>query len=353
MVAPSGLERLLELIILVMMVSLVVLILFMIVQKLRIEYVRRREERVARELMQVLSKGSTAQVPSLDPAVAPDRRALARALAIHGDAAAVTALLSAYPRLLKRLQSESLHGRWGRRAAAIEGLGLLQLESLRDFFMNTLANDPDARVQATVLEALARLVRRPEDLEQLAAVMPGVPDLAAGFHEGVLVRALQSLAATGESSAEVFAIFLEKLSATSPLLGVALAAAGRTGLQSFVPLVAARTMDPALPLASHLSGLRALGRLQPDHPVLLASLKSSQPESRLVAAREIRDASPEAVSALRTALEDANFHVRRNAARTLFALGEVGSEALRATGAGTDVYAADMSRFVLSRETPR
>lgn len=53
MVAPAGLERLLELIILGMVVSLVVLIVFMIMQKLRIEHVRRREERVARDLMRV------------------------------------------------------------------------------------------------------------------------------------------------------------------------------------------------------------------------------------------------------------------------------------------------------------
>lgn len=353
MVDRLGLERILELVIIGMLVSLALLIVFMIVQKLRIEHVRRREEKVARELTQVLSMGRTSQVPSLDPSLAPDRRALARALAAHGDASAVKALLAAYPRLLERLQRESRHGRWGRRAAAIEGLGLLHLESLRDFFVQALESDPDARVRATVLEALARLVRRPEDLEQLASVMPGVPGLSAGFHEGVLVRALQTLAAAGESSAEVFAIFLEKLPATSPLLRVALAAAGRTGLPSFVPLVAARTMDPALPLASHLSGLRALGRLQPDHPVLLACLKSSVPESRLVAARVIRDHSPEAIAALRGAMEDPNFHVRRNAARTLFDLGEPGSAALRATGTGSDVFAADMSRYVLARETPR
>lgn len=353
MVIHAGWERILELTILGMLISLVLLIIFMIVQKLRIEHVRRREERVARELRLVFARGAPVQGQTLDPSRAPDRRALARALAAQGDTTAVAALLSAYPRLVERLQRETRHGRWGRRAAAIEGLGLLQLDSLRDFFLQALAEDPDARVRAAVLEALARLVRRPEDLEQLASVMPGVPGLSAGFHEGVLVRALQSLAAAGASSADAFAIFLEKLSAASPLLRVALAAAGRTGLRSFVPLVATRTMDPALPLASHLSGLRALGRLQPDHAVLLASLKSDSPESRLVAARVFRDASPEAVAALRKALEDPNFHVRRNAARTLFVLGEAGNAALRATGEGTDAYAADMSRYVLARETPR
>jgi hypothetical protein len=352
-VATAGWERILELIILGMLISLGVLMLFMIVQKLRIEHVRRREERVARELMRVLADGARAKVPTLNPAAAPDRRALARALAVHRDTAAVTALLEAYPHLLEQLQREARHVRWGRRAAAIEGLGLLHKESLRGFFLERLANDPDARVRATVLESLARLVRRPEDLEQLASVMPGVPGLAAGFHEAVLVRALQSLDAAGAPSADIFAGFIEKLPAADPLLRVALAAAGRTGQRRYVPLIAARTLDPALPLASHLSGLRALGRLQPDHPALLSVLKSGPAESRLVAARVIRESSSATLAALRDALADQNFHVRRNAARTLFDLGEAGSAALRATGEGQDAYAADMSRYVLARETPR
>lgn len=353
MVAAAGWERILELIILGMVISLAVLIVFMIAQKLRIEHFRRREERVARDLARVLADGATAQVPALNPAAAPDRRALARALAVHGDAAAVTALREAYPHLVEQLQREARHGRWGRRAAAIEGLGLLHMESLREFFLDRLALDPDARVRATVLEALSRLVRRREDLEQLASVMPGVPGLAAGFHEAVLVRALQSLDAAGAPSTDIFAGFIEKLPATDPLLRVALAAAGRTGQPRFVPLLATRTLDPALPLASHLSGLRALGRLQPDHPILLSVLKSGSAESRLVAARVIRDASPATLAALRDALADPNFHVRRNAARTLFDLGEAGNAALRATGAGQDAYAADMSRYVLATETPR
>lgn len=289
----------------------------------------------------------------MNPAAAPDRRALARALALHGDAAAVSALLKAYPHLLEQLQREARHGRWGRRAASLEGLGWLHLEGLRGFFLERLADDPDARVKAIVLESLARLVRRREDLEQLAAVMPGVPGLAAGFHEAVLVRALQSLDAAGAPSTGIFADFIDRLPAADPLLRVALAAAGRTGQSRFVPLIATRTLDPALPLASHLSGLRALGRLQPDHPVLLSVLRSGPAESRLAAARVIRDSSPATLAALRDALADQNFHVRRNAARTLFDLGEAGSDALRATGEGQDAYAADMSRYVLAREMPR
>ena len=353
MVTAAGWERILELIILGMVISLAVLILFMIVQKLRIEQVRRREERVARDLLRVLADGAKAQVPRLNPAAAPDRRALARALAVHRNANAVTELLEAYPHLLEQLQRETRHARWGRRAAAIEGLGLLYMESLRGFFLERLTHDPDDRVRAAVLESLARLVRRREDLEQLASVMPGVPGLAAGFHEAVLVRALQELDAAGAPSADIFAGFIEKLPATDPLLRVALAAAGRTGQQRYVPLIATRTLDPSLPLASHLSGRRALGRLEPDHPVLLSVLKSGPAESRLVAARVLRESSPATLAALRDALADQDFHVRRNAARTLFDLGEAGGAALRATGEGQDAYAADMSRYVLARETLR
>jgi hypothetical protein len=351
---PQKLTHVLHVLALAMAVSLALLFLFLIVQKLLVERARRYEDTMFRRLSDRMRSGEATGEPALDPHQLADRRALSRALSQAGGLASLRRLGGNpdYAELIRSLQRDARHPHWGRRAAAHEALGGLQIDGLLPFFIDAARQEDDARVFAACMTAAARLCRAREDLEALGALLSQKPALSRTFNEGILRAAFQALrvhcpvAVTDDRVAQ----YIEGLSSSDPLLGDALAAAAATGIVAALPLIERHAGRADGPAALRLTCIRALGRLKPDHPRLAAALDDGDWRVRAIAARHLRGTDAATVSALQACLRDQNFYVRRNAAYALFELGGSGQNALREAASQGDRYARDISRAVLDAQ---
>jgi len=136
------------------------------------------------------------------------------------------------------------------------------------------------------------------------------------------------------------------------LLADSIAAASRCNLRELLPLLERICADPATNLTLRLTAIRAVGRLQPDHPLLESAPRDAHWEARAVAAAHLHSPRAGAIEGLRNALRDSNFHVRRNAADALLRMGESGVAVLRQMLESEDRFARDTSRSALGQKEP-
>jgi HEAT repeats len=347
---PAPLTHVLYLVVILMAVILGLLVVLVIVQKLFVEHSRRNEDAMFGRLSTLMRKGEPERALKYNPRRLAHRRALTRALALASEIGPTEPLRTLYPHLIQQLQRDTTHGRWGRRVAAFEGLGMLRLTELRPYFHEATEREDDPRVLSTILQAIARLSSRDTDLHDLSAMLIAKPALSGSFNEGALLTAFESVKGqhAPDEAEQHIKRFIEALDRGHPLLRDAIAAAGRSSVTSIVPLIERICSDPTTESPLRITGLRALGRLKPDHELLVAALADPSWVIRAVCARHLRRTDSAALNALRTCLRDSSHFVRRNAARTLYKLGETGQRVLQETSHDDDPFAREMSHFLLT-----
>ncbi|MEN9706425.1 MAG: hypothetical protein RLZZ393_2304 [Pseudomonadota bacterium] len=354
LIDPQALMSALHAFAIIMAGGLLLLFIALVLQKTVLER-RRRDEEYAFERLRAHLVSDDDSPPELEPGHAAHRRALSRAMA-HLDrrgstvpAPAPTAVREA---LVLHLQDDARHAHWGRRTAALEALGRLRRDSLWPFFIDFADREPDKRVFGAAITAAAKLCRSADHLRELAVLLVAKPALSRSFNESVLHRAIDTLLhrMPDEAGHDAVAGFVAALPKGHPLLADAISAASRCKSRGVLAPAQRLCSDPRTTLPVRLTALRAIGRLQPDHPLLESALRDLAWEVRAVAAGHLRSPRAGAMEGLRNALRDRNFHVRRNAAAALADLGDGGRTVLREMMGCDDRFARDASRAALGTE---
>jgi HEAT repeat protein len=337
-----------------MALSLVLLFVALVVQKLVLERRRRLENEAFERLCTHLASAHADEPAPMEPEQAVHRRALSRALARLNRRGATQHLTAdaAQEALVRYLQRDTRHAHWGRRTAALEALGRLEIDALRPFFLAFADQEQDRRVFGAAMTAAARLCRSADDVRDLSLTLVSKPALSRSFNESILYLAFEALSQRQEAPGNHEAIiqFVASLPPAHELLGDALAAAARCKVRGILPLAERICADAGSGLTLRLTALRTIGRLQPDHALLESALRDSAWEARAVAAGSLRSLRDGAVEGLRNALRDRNFHVRRNAADALASLGEPGKAVLQEMLDSDDRFARDAARMALGIE---
>lgn len=334
-----------------MALGLVLLFVALVVQKLVLERERRLEEEAFERLCEHLASGRSDEPAPMEPTQAVHRRALSRALARlnrRGTTQHVTAN-AAQDALVGYLQRDTRHSHWGRRTAALEALGRLEIDALLPFFLEFADKEPDRRVFGAALTAAARLCRSADHLRDLGVLLIAKSALSRSFNESILYLAFDALAQRqpAPGTHEAIVQFIASLPLSHPLLADALSAASRCRVRGVLSMAERICANPISDLTLRLTALRTIGRLQPAHALLESGLRDAAWEARAVAAGYLRSPRTGAIEGLRAALRDRNFHVRRNAADALSAIGEAGRRVLHEMLDCDDRFAQDAARTAL------
>ncbi len=348
---PVALTRVLGWVALGMFLSLLLLFLVVVLQRIAVDREARAELRLSDGFARALSEGQAASALRVDPRERLHRRAIARTLAAHPRPDGERQLLAApwFPQLLHRLQRDARHRHWGRRAAAYEALGQLSARSLRHELVAAARREPHPHAYGSCLQAAARLCDGPAEALEVAQLLGQRHVLSGSFNEGIfrsLIEAVARHAGADEAATRLQDLFAA-LESRPALLHDALLAAGKSGLATIAPALADRLGRPGASLDVRIACTRALGRLAPAHPALVAALRDPDWQVQVSAAHLLGDGQPATVETLRQLLCSPHFHVRRNAALALHRLGEQGDAALRAALDGPDAFAQAVSRFAL------
>lgn len=354
---PVALTRVLGWVALGMFLSLVLLFVLVVLQRIAVDQESRAEERIHEGFARALSQGMAISALQVDPRERLHRRAIARAVAGHPRPQGEQELLAApwFPRLLRHLQRDARHRHWGRRAAAYEALGQLSAHSLRHELVAAAQREPHPHANGTCLQAAARLCDGPAEALEIARLVGQRHVLSGSFNEGIFRSLIDAIVrhAPGEDAATQLRGLFAQLEARPALLHDALLAAGKSGLAAIAPALAERYGQPGATLDVRIACTRALGGLAPSHPALVAALRDPDWQVQVSAARLVDDGQPATVATLRELLCSPHFHVRRNAALALRRLGERGDAALRAALDGPDAFARAVSRFALGTPVVR
>lgn len=339
-----------------MAVFLLGLYIALVLQKRIIERRRAREEAAFERFCAQLASGNASGADrvgkaSVIPEESAHRRALSRALARlnRRGVGAQTTDGATREALVRHLKDDTRHSHWGRRMAALEALGRLEIPSLLPFFMEFADQEEDRRVYAAALASAARLCLTPEKLRDLGVMLMTKPSLSRSYNESILFLAFDALT-RGRALQDSIVQFIASIPQGHPLLADAVGTAARCGVREALPLIERLAADPGMDVTLRLSCLRAIGRLQPDHPQLETALRDKTWEARAVAASHLRSTRTGAMEGLKNALRDRNFHVRRNAAEALIELGEPGKSALREALNSDDRFARDASKAALEKQ---
>lgn len=348
---PILLARVLGAFAFAMAATLLALILLLIVQKLVLERRSRAIRAAADCYASELAAGARPQDLRFDPRRLVGRRALARALAARGAGVASEQLRHApwYGELVRRLQRDAVRKGWGERVAAFELIGYLGATELRPFLERAARRERHPEAYAACLGCLARFADPACGLADLWKQLQHRPPLSGSFNEGLLRTAIGTLSRLGppDAAADCFRQILAHADPHDFLTLHAISAIGKSGLAPLVPDLAALYARPKAPKQLRIACVRAVGMLQPEHPMLLSALADRDWEVRAVGARYLRGSTPAAIAGLSDCLTSSAFYVRYNAACTLAGLGELGRAVLESALHSSDAFARDISRYAL------
>lgn len=349
---PAALTEFLTWVIVAMALSLVLQFLIVVTKKLRVEREHAAEDAAFQQYTQALQAGVDARALVVDPAAAPQRRALGHALAASPAAAQDVELREAswFAPLMDAVLRETRHRHWGTRASAYEFLGLLPGMQQRPMLSAAAIRERHPRAYAACLQALACKSRSDDEIAELCGLLRNRHVLSGSFNVGIFRMLIDGVLTDGDGSAATTRLetLLHALADTPLLLMDAIAAIGRAGAMALVPAIAALAQQPAARVALRIACTRAIGQLAPRHPALLSALDDPSWQVQATAARAVRGTDATCLDLLTRLLTHASFYVRRNAALTLLELGEAGILRLRVMSESDDAYAANMARFALA-----
>jgi len=334
-----------------MAVILLSLIVLLILQKLVLERRSWAIQQASDRYAKALVDGTRPEDLPVDPRRLIERRALARALGAYGADIATGQLRSApwYGELVRRLQRDAVHREWGGRVAAFEMLGDLGAAELRPFLEAAARREKHPQAYAACLGCLARFTDQASGLASLWSEVRENPPLSGSFNEGLFRTAIAALIRRASEDAAAGAVrrLLADANPHDPLTLDVISAVGKSGLTALVPQLAGLCAPPEAPKSLRIACVRAIGTLQPDHPLLLGALTDRDWEVRAMGAKYLRGTAPGVIAALADCLTSPAFYVRYNAASTLAGLGGQGRAALERAQDSSDTFARDISRYAL------
>ena len=334
-----------------MVVSLFSLVLLLVLQKIVLERRYRAERETSDRYARALANGTRVEDLCVDPRRLSERRALARALRAVGTDLGSGQLRAApwYDELVRRLQRDARRKAWGERVAAFEMLGDLGAAELRPFLEEAAAREDQPQAYAACLNSLARLVDRASALETLWNQLRAKPALSRSFNEGIFRSAIAALSrhSSPDTAAEAVRHLLANANPRDRLTLDVIWAIGKSGLASLVPQLVALHRRPKAPKSLRIGCVRAVGMLQPGHPLLLIALSDRDWEVQASGAKYLRSTAPGVIAGLSNCLTSPAFYVRLNAATTLPHLGRDGRSALERALTSPDAFAREISRYAL------
>ena len=334
-----------------MAVTLLALIVLLVLQKIVLERRHREEREAADRHAKALANGTRLQDLAVDPRRPSQRRALARTLRAGGADVATGQLRSApwYGGLVARLQRDCRRKAWGERVAAFEMLECLGAAELRPFLEEAARREDHPQAYAACLACLARLVDRPSGLESLWNQLQAKPVLSGSFNQGLFRSAIEALSrhSSPQTAVEALQQLLADANPLDPLTLDVIWGVGKSGLASLVPQLVALGGAAQAPKSLRIACVRAVGMLQPDHPLLLSALSDRDWEVQANGAKYLRSTTPGVIAGLSGCLTSPAFYVRYNAASSLAALGREGRTVLEAALTSSDAFARDISRYAL------
>jgi HEAT repeats len=347
----APLAPVLQTIALAMAVILLSLIVQLALQKIVLERRYREEQDAADRYAKALADGTRLEDLAFDPRRPSQRRALARTLRASGADVATGQLRGAawYGALVARLQRECRRKAWGERVAAFEMLEYLGTGELRPFLEEAARREDHPQAYAACLACLARLVDRPSGLESLWNQLQAKPLLSGSFNQGLFRSAIDALCrhSSRQSAAEAVQQLLAGANPLDPLTLDVIWGVAKAGLASLVPQLVALCGAAQAPKSLRIACVRAVGMLQPDHPLLLNALSDPDWEVQVNGAKLLRSTTPGVIAGLSGCLTSPAFYVRYNAATSLAALGRDGRTVLEAALTCSDAFARDISRYAL------
>jgi hypothetical protein len=351
LIDPALLAPVLQAIVFAMAVSLLSLVVLLVLQKIVLERRYREEHDAADRHARALANGTRVQDLAVDPRRLSQRRALARALRAAWTDVAMEQLRSApwYGDLVRRVQKDTMSKAWGERVAAFEMLGDLGAAELRSFLEQAAHRENHPQAYAACLACLAKFAEQACGLATVWNQLQTKPPLSGSFNEGLFRIAIDAL--SRHSSLEAAAGGVQQLLADAsphdPLTLDLIRAIGKSGLASLVPQLVTLCDGAQAPKSLRIACVRAVGMLQPDHPLLLNALSDRDWEVQASGAKYLRGTTPGVIVGLSDCLTSPAFYVRHNAATTLAALGQQGRGILEQALASSDAFAREISRYAL------
>ncbi len=361
LIDPAVLAPVLQAIAFAMAVSLLSLVLLLVLQKIVLERRHRAEQEASDRHARALANGTRVEDLAVDPRRLSERRALARALRAGVADVATGQLRSApwYGELVRRLQRDGTRRAWGERVAAFEMLGDLGAAELRPFLEEAARRERHPQAYAACLGCLAKFADQASGLATLWNRLQTNPPLSGSFNEGLFRMAIAALSrhSSTEAAADAVQQLLADANPHDPLTLDVICAVGKSGLTSLVPQLVALYGQPEAPKSLRIGCVRAVGMLQPDHPLLLNALSDRDWEVQASGAKYLRGTAPGSIAGLSNCLTSRAFYVRYNAAITLAALGQQGRTVLERALTSSDAFAREISRYALrvldSADAPR
>ena len=249
--------------------------------------------------------------------------------------------------LLERLRNSRS---WVRRYRALERLGFLKFADLRQFYVNLLETETDLRIISKTLWALS-YVAEEEDLPLITNFLGNSNFMSAKFNEYLFTNLIDEFHSKygDDSTVSMLTAFLNNQAIPVLLKRDIIESCGKIGYIPSVPLIVDAFHRYHDLIEIRITTLRALGGLSADVLSELITPALSDPDwrVRVVASRNASLCKESCVPHLEELMRDQNYHVRINAAKTLFTLGEAGKAALRRALTSSDRFARDISHYVL------
>ena len=348
---PALLAPALQAIALAMAVILLSLIVLLVLQKVVLERRHREQQEAADRFAAALAGGTRLEDLAVDPRQLSQRRALARTLRAAGADVANGQLRGApwYQELVARLQRECRRKAWGERAAAFEMLEYLGAAELRPFLQEAAQREDHPQAYAACLACLAKLVDQAASLASLWNQLQAKPGLSGSFNQGLFRSAIDALSRhrSPQTAAAAVQQLLADANPLDPLTLDLIWGVGKCALASLVPQLVALGGAAQAPKSLRIACVRAVGMLQPDHPLLANALSDRDWEVQANGAKYLRSSTPEVIAGLSGCLKSPAFYVRYNAATSLAALCPEGRTVLEAALTCSDAFARDISRYAL------
>ncbi|GLI39197.1 HEAT repeat domain-containing protein [Geobacter hydrogenophilus] len=249
--------------------------------------------------------------------------------------------------LLERLNNSRS---WVKRYRALERLGFLKLVELRPIYLKLLETETDLRLVSKTLWA-ASYVAEEEDLPLITSFLSNSNFMSAKFNEYLFTNLIEEFRIKhgDDPTVSMLSGFLNNETVPVLLKRDIIESCGKMGYTPSVPLIVDAFHRYQDITEIRITTLRALGGLSADALAEIITSALSDPDwrVRVVASRNAGLCSESCVPHLEELMRDKNYHVRINAAKTLFTMGETGKAALRRALTRNDRFARDISNYVL------
>ena len=339
----------------VLSVSLLILFLILVIDKLNVERREAKKRRLKEKYMKFISSSLAGlQVEPEIPKRKLEREVMTDVcidtlLSISGFIAERVKILLKEMELVDYYKKMGRSRFWSRRFYAVEKMGFLTIDDLKDYYLDLLGKERKDMVREKAIWALS-LIADEEVLTRLTEDLLKDTSRSAKFNEYIYTNMIISF--RRKENVAGFLAYLEELkeddSVPVMLKRDIIEACGSAFLHEAADIIVAYFSAHDNP-EMRISCIRALGKIGGLQACKLISrgFLSEDWRVRAVSANAAHLCGEEVIPHLRKLLYDQVYFVRINASKALARLGGNGLEALRMEVGSQDRFVRDTARFVL------